>query len=512
MRVRSDAPLLQRRRLGSGTGRYEFDPVSLITFAIPGTATEPESELAEGLAYHRGSAHESHHWLQWIGTTVGAFLTSLRFSSEQTALMLPLLDPAMRERIRRERTGCPPQPIVGLAADFSLDEASGRGAQPVESLVQGWYDHLLTHRLFLESGLTDGVPWDQEEGMAEAISDLSEVVHRIGASAEYDYGTVRSVFTLPGARQRIAHGGTRLTTLGIMEAAATANEILASLGTATADAELAAAGAIEAADRFEAGSYGVAGKLYADIARRRVRLVPTGLWTFTAACDVALNPPLPPIVPAGSQRVAWADIYPPFRFRRIVGAMRGIGTELGPESTHHDYVAFVDEICDAAGLDNHQSYIPELCGYQEVDWLAACATKTGQDRPSGTFPTEDYSYFDYLLWCFERAWNVRKRNLPMLATSGWQLTTGRLGTLPLLFEDEGAGWFNPPLWAIDDRYGYTERIKVPFGTWLSVSAALHASTFDLMTGTDGATLNALPAKLRERIGDTVTANVAHWMR
>lgn len=512
MRVRSDAPPLQRRRLGSGTGRYEFDPLSLITFAVPGAATAPEPNLADGLAYHHGSAHESHHWLQWIGTTIGAFLTSLRFSSEQTALMLPLLDPAMREQIRRERTGSPPQPIVGLAADFSLDEASGQGAQPVESLVQGWYDHLLTHRLFFESGVTDGVPWDQEEGMAEAISDLSEVVHRIGASAQYDYGTVRRLFTLPEARQRIAHAGERLTTLGVIEAAATANEILASLGTATADADLAAAGAIEAADRFEAGSYGVAGKLYADIAGRRIPLVPTGLWTFTAACDVALNPPLPPIVPAGSQRVTWADIYPPYRFRRIVAAMRGIKTELGPESTHDDYVSLVSEICDAAGLDHYQSYAPQLCGYQGVDWLAACATETGQDRPAGTFPTEDYSYFDYLLWCIERAWDLRRRNLPMLATSGWQRTTGRLGTLPLLFEDEGAGWLTAPLWAIGDRYGYTQRLKVPFGTWLSVSAAIHASTFDLMTATDNATLNALPAKLRERIGETVSENVAHWLR
>lgn len=189
--------------------------------------------------------------------------------------------------------------------------------------------------------------------------------------------------------------------------------------------------------------------------------------------------------------------------------MRGIKTELVPESTHDDYVGLVDEICDAAGLNHYRSYEPKLCSYQEVDWLSACATETGHDRPAGTFPTEDYSYFDFLLWCFERAWDLRRRNLPMLATSGWQRTTGRVGTLPLLFEDEGAGWFNPPLWAIDERYGYTERIKVPFGTWLSVSATIHASTFDLMTGTDNATLNALPSKLRERIAETVAENVGH---
>ena len=512
MRVRSDAPLLQRRRLGSGTGRYEFDPLSLITFATPAVAATAEPTLADDLAYHRGSAHESHHWLQWISTTIGAFLTSLRFSSEQTALMLPMLDPGIRERIRTERYGTPPMPIVGLTADFGLDQRSGRGAQPVESVVQGWYDHLLAHRLFLESGVTDGVPWDQTEGVAEAVSDLAEVVHRIGASPEYDYATVRHLFTLPDARQRVAHAGQRLTTTGIIEAAATANEILASLGTALVDADLAAAGAIEAADRFEAGSYGVAGKLYSDIAVRRVPLVPTGLWTFTAACDIALNPPLPPIVPAGSQQVTWADIYPPFRFVRICAAMPGIRTELGPASTHEDYVAFVDEVCAAAELDHYQSYTPRLCGYQDIDWVAACATEPGQNRAEGSFPAEDYSYFDYLLWCFERAWDLRRRNLPMVAGSGWQRTTGRTGTLPLLLEDEGAGWFNPPLWAIGDRYGYTERIKVPFGTWLSVSAAVHASTFDLMTGKDNATLDALPAKLRERIGGTVTENFAHWLR
>lgn len=56
---------------------------------------------------------------------------------------------------------------------------------------------------------------------------------------------------------------------------------------------------------------------------------------------------------------------------------------------------------------------------------------------------------------------------------------------------------------------YNERIKVPFGTWLSASAAVHASTFDLMTGKDNAMLDALPAKLRERIGDTVTENFEH---
>jgi hypothetical protein len=511
MRVRSDAPLLQRRRLGSGTGRYEFDPLSLITFATPSLAANAEPALADQLAYHRGSAHESHHWLQWIGTTIGAFLASLRFSSEQTALLLPTLDPAVRERIRAERFATPPMPIVGLTAEFGLDHDSGRGAQPVESIVQGWYDHLVTHRLFLESGVTDSIAWDQAEGMAEAVSDLAEVVHRIGASTEYEYRTVRRVFTLPDARQRIVHAGERLTTTGIMEAAATANEILASLGTAVVDADLAAAGAAETADRFAAGSYGVAGKLYADVATRPVPLVPTGLWTFTVVCDIALNPPLPPIVPAGSRQVTWADIYPPYRFRRICAAMRGIRTELSPTSTHEDYVALVDDVCEASGLDRHQSYAPRLCGYQDVGWRAACATESGHDRPDGTFPSKDYSYFDYLLWCFERAWDMRKRDLPMATPSGWQRTTGRGRTLQLLFEDEGAGWFNPPLWAIGDRYGYAQHIKVPFGTWLSASAAIHASTFDLMTGKDNDTLDALPGKLRERIGHTVADNFAQWL-
>ena len=35
--------------------------------------------------------------------------------------------------------------------------------------------------------------------------------------------------------------------------------------------------------------------------------------------------------------------------------MRGIGSELGPVSTHDDYVAFVYDVCDAAGLDHYQS-------------------------------------------------------------------------------------------------------------------------------------------------------------
>lgn len=47
-----------------------------------------ELDMTENFAAQQASLHEDHHWLQWIGTSIGLFLTAVRFSQEQTAGLL----------------------------------------------------------------------------------------------------------------------------------------------------------------------------------------------------------------------------------------------------------------------------------------------------------------------------------------------------------------------------------------------------------------------------------------
>lgn len=386
-----------------------------------------------------------------------------------------------------------------LASDQSLVAESGRDSQPLGSLVQTWYDHLLLHKMFLDSSAMAKIPWDMSTAFAESLADVMELLNRVGVIEEYDYPSARAAFSLPESSHAVlAIAGEHLTTSAILEAAATVNEMLALVALAdimsSADREAAFS---DIASRLSTGTYGLARELFS----RTVPCLagtPMSPWTLSLTCDIALNPPLPPVV-ASPGPLDWADVYPPFRFARACIALERVGRGIDATSTHHDYVELISDVCSEAGLSDPTQYRPRLVAHQKVDWLTACALAPGE-LPADAGITPEHSYFDYLLWGAQKFWSLRHEDLPHVINSGWCSTRG--GRFELLLDREGAGWFRPPLWALADRFGYTESIGVPFGSWLAASAAGHAAAHEFMLDTVF-DLAWLPVQLREGIHDVL---------
>jgi hypothetical protein len=495
-----DLPVVQRPRLRSLAGRYAFDPFSLITFASPEPPGEDEHAfIADNLKYHAAQTHESHHWIQWQGTTVGAFLTALRHSSEQAVFLIERLPASDRRRLSSERTSSAPRPIVKLAGDQSLLAESARDSQPLGSLVQTWYDHLVLHKMFLDSSAMAEIPWDMSTAFAESLADVMELLHRVGVVEDYDYLSARAAFSLPESSHAVlAIAGEHLTTSAILETAATVNEMLALVALKDIMSPPHREAALsDIALRLSTGTYGLARELFG---RTVPRLVGTRLspWTLNLICDIALNPPLPPVV-ASLAPVDWADVYPPFRFARACIALERVGRGVDVTSTHGDYVELISDVCSEAGLSDPTQYRPRLAAHQRLDWLAACDLAPGQ-LPADAGIASEHSYFDYLLWGAQKFWSLRHEDLSFVINSGWRSTRG--DRFELLLDREGAGWFRPPLWALGDRFGYTESIGVPFGSWLATSAAGHAAAHEFMLDT-ALGLASLPVQLREKIHGVV---------
>src|SRR5437868_1522380 len=80
-------PLLQRASLRSGMSDALYDPHTLImrVFAKDPNGLNDADHLREAFEYNASVVHERVHWLQHHGTSMGCFLSALRYSQQRTA-------------------------------------------------------------------------------------------------------------------------------------------------------------------------------------------------------------------------------------------------------------------------------------------------------------------------------------------------------------------------------------------------------------------------------------------
>jgi hypothetical protein len=482
-----DIPLLRRSALRSAGG-WTFDPYTFITRGPRDITRERELDLERNFAAQQASLHEDHHWLQWVGTSVGLFLTTVRFSQEQSAGLLSRLPDGLRRSLYDERAQGVQAPIVRLGPDGAILEASDRGNQELGSLLQGWYDHLLTYRLFLNSDCVDQAPWDVAAGLAETLCDIESTLHLIGVTNGYDYATLRRRLAFSDLAGRVGSGANRLTTRLILEAAATVDELLGASAVTRMFPEAGKGLGVEIVSRLRSGSYGVALRRFGTMVHDDPDAAFDDLVTFGVVCDIALNPPLPPCTSAAVMPTSWFDLYPPIRFVRACIALRRLRRKLGMEGTHADCLALQEDVCELAGITMADDLAPHLDGYQRVNWSA-------QIRSSSSAMPEDYGYLDFVFWCGARARELRKTDLRLLTTPALRITAGDPAAMELRIETGGDGWYHAPVWALGDAFGFSHPMTSAFGTWLVTKAAAGACVDDWMAGRGRLDLSWLPQRL-----------------
>lgn len=456
-----------------------------------------ELDMTENFAAQQASLHEDHHWLQWIGTSIGLFLTAVRFSQEQTAGLLCELPPPLRRELRDQRIAAASSPIVFLGADGSLEARSERGNRMLGSLVQGWYDHLLTYRLFTDSDVVDGLSWDLVAGFTETMCDVESTFSLMGVTSGYDYHACQQHLQgLSDVGWRVSAMTGRVTTTSILEAAATVDEYLGAGVVAARFPDWGGALYTNLIDRLHTGDYGKALRLFGALVHDDDRAGLADAFTFGLACDIALNPPLPPLTTIAEMPTSWADLYPPVRFIRACQALKRLSIRLGPESSHDDDLALCEAICSVARIPLAEERVVSLDAYQRVDWASLLRADRAPEARTAGIP-EDYAYLDFLLWCGARARELRGSDIRLMINPAHHLTAGNLDALKLRIEEHGAGWYQAPAVALGNYFGFADPIKSWFGTWLMTKTVSGAFVQDWMAGTSALDLSWLPAKLRE---------------
>jgi hypothetical protein len=151
-----------------------------------------------------------------------------------------------------------------------------------------------------------------------------------------------------------AEDGKRLGTRSLFEGGAVANELQFLL--------LSGADPVVIRSRFDSligGSYGAALREYMarSGATDREKLLAnpyTHLWYFLIICDVALNPPLPPVVTTKRQVWNWKEIFPAFRFQRALEHLY-VFDLVAPQS--------VDEALSHSVIEQAVNLLSEACEF-----------------------------------------------------------------------------------------------------------------------------------------------------
>lgn len=443
--------------------------------------------------------HESTHWVQHHGTSIGCLLSLIAYSQHRTVIhwLRELPRAELQQLFRSRKSGVP---IVAMESD-TLQLAIPRSSRPnsgVNTFRQIWYDHRLVYNTFLESSVQDRIGWPRSQVIGEILGDamlaacygchLGEYPGNDLARTAYRFSDREIAF--------VKRCGVRLTTRSIMETAATTTELhyylISAATSGSAGLGLALQQFVERS--FNAlidprGQYGVAARVFFE----SVELPVDNLWrtfpTLCAVCDLALNPPVPPLDLSASGSSHWSDIYPPLRFLNAVSAVRRIGFLDSPTSDHASFANYIVRLADASGIPTFRPEMshpyarrPERSNFTEWvngdDFMTTFQSFAHETR----YVTPDY--FEFILWVQSRNWQLRGNSLPLLVDLGGAVT-GAFKTQFVEYvtgQNDGNLWFLPQLVWTDNGSISSPAESSEFRSWLLTSTAFHYFLTDLLAG------------------------------
>lgn len=330
--------------------------------------------LAEGREeswdFDSAAAHEFAHWQQHHATSLGAYLTGLRLSQFLGFLstFVSLNFEERKEFIRLFEAG---NPLVQVASDgMSLAESPYDALPPLAAFRSHWLTLQTIYALFLD-GDSLGTNWTlRPVDLAWSLLDVESSYNTLtGGAPKLDstaLGELEHVFS-PDVRQYTTPLGMGLSSRVIMEAACVISEahLSKSMGWFGSEPQYPADDTSELAGRLERGlgapevfhlfqqavvAAGFIGFREQDAIR-----------TFALLADVALNPPLPPLVPTSALLAMEADsfsydIYHPVgRLVSLLDNLARIGLYRG-ELDAEKMLAYEDLCCDGAGFPRLSEY------------------------------------------------------------------------------------------------------------------------------------------------------------
>lgn len=500
------SPLLCRGALGTALFDFAYDPYTLLV-KFP---KEPGHSISVREIFKHSAAivHESSHWIQHHGTTVGALLSLIRFSQGITGSDLLFafrkneLEAVLTNRFNDNSAIIP---VDGTGQLIFPHDPDRKRYLP----RQIWYDHQLVYKALLASSELDQVGCPPGEVFGQVLADgLLFTSDRFKLGPYPGNKIAREFYHFPKSEIVFAaFKGERLTTRAIMEGAASSNELRA----LAAYPELAGEYSLEqkvqdtsaALDDLLATDYGISLRSLLHLTESSEDAVFDLLPTLNLVSDLALNPPVPPIVVPDAERYHWAEVYPPLRFF-LLGSQVGHVGRLKHFSDHHQLEEYGAKLLDAAGLRQIASYKCRLDDFRpKTDYDSAA--KEGHWSPE----PQSVHYYDFLLWMHAKFWKTRRSDLPLFVNL-CECTMGDFSTKYVhhLIGEEGRLWLQPPLfWTSDDTIGHGQAAS-ELGSCLLFSAAVDYVLFDIFAGTGGIDMAAYPPDCRRNLLERLAQELA----
>lgn len=502
-----DVALLKRHPYFALQSLAAFDPTTLFIrsgqkggFLVAPGLSGADGELDQATADEASALHEDYHWFQHMGTTTGALLALLRHSQQCMSFMyFDQVKPGDRARQIESRAGVGERPLIPIDEHGRLlpVDATLASSAELDAFAQVWYQHLLVLTMLDNPTLLDYLQYPRGKvfGYATACAMMNGCSLRGEASPDFDEMCKWYEFD-EGEIIQIAFQSERLTTRALFEGGATTNELLLLLLRGASNEMVT-----DLSHRLASGMYGVAMTTFlSKLAPRPKRsdLVRT-LQTFLVVCDVALNPPVPPLCSKpydGNDHWRWSDVYPPQRFVRLIDAVSAVGL-IEQNSPHERLRGYIDELCQEVGWPNPDTYVHPFPACEDVIDFE----KAGQGIRLETL--QSYSYYDYLFWVQHKMWELRATNLPMLIYPAachcepelWDYYKALSRSIVMTHDSV---WARPPLiWKPDGSWGYATANET-FNQWLLTNSAAHYFMYDLMAGAGRFDSRAYPPVLRRQ--------------
>ncbi|MCE2784852.1 MAG: hypothetical protein LW699_08215 [Pirellula sp.] len=419
-----------RHSLGT---RATFSPLTCLIAAHPlDRATErariASGSLVDGLGGNVAYYHELFHWVQFQASTLGQFLLTLRHARDQLVYQSALEDPAFRDTLFDPKRKSPviayetagePDPRFSCSTHERLDRY--RDVEVVRRLF--YRPHMVGYELYpfavaVERALEHVGALEQESGYGAGRPDRS---FRVTTGEAVDFATsTESILELSAlAMELLMHLTAREIDIDLLQYVL--NRIQDEIREVRASA-LACVGGALLDELLKMAQSGDGTALYDTVTK------------IAIICDVALNPPLPPVCEV-ADTIALDDVLPTSRFARLlaVAQLGGSGDEfhLSPDTV----TRYRDRIARDSGL-----------------------TYAGPDpshttRPYPSLPdTKDLPRFH---WLFLRATSARffalRREFPELLVFFGPLFSGyRSEQFTDAIELNDEKWFLPPAFEAPD--------------------------------------------------------------
>jgi hypothetical protein len=496
-----------RQPFGSGLSGYGFDSHALL-FHI--TGAQHRFDDGPHLSTHfydnyLSQVHEIAHWLQFHGTTYGAFLQLLAYSQARNALgRLESMPRRKRASLleRRIRRGHPVIEMEGDDPKFS-------GDPELDDLRENWLEHERTLELMID-GLSPRLRIDRAALLSFVVGVCCvSTAAQAGRQPYYGHAWARRIFR-PGTRGvvTLTTGSNKLplTVRNLIEAAATAQELLAIDGLEnlkTFDQRQQASMRWRLRQKICAEStYGLAFRYFAESLRLRLQSAfrDPALRLFALLVDLAMNPTVPPALIQEDFCCDWFDLHPPARFHRLVeaaGSRPDLMTCLSPKTVRHA----ARDLLRRAGL----SALPESGG---PDWGAMDYEAFRSGASANTALMEHQRYRQ---WVQARTWAVRQK-YPWTFTTVHDVILGGSARQAWHYvrNADSYGWFPPPFrWAYKGEREATigfQHIDEENGTDILLSAATQLCHVNLFRGRGSLELPQYPKAYRSYFRRCVRAS------